>query len=78
VAAISYLWKGNATLGLVVGLAMVLNMIAAALSGVLVPLTLRALRIDPALASSIILTTVTDVAGFFFFLGLAAVARGWQ
>jgi magnesium transporter len=76
VAVISYFWKGSFVLGLVVGLAMVLNMVAAALSGVLVPYTLRALRIDPALASSIIMTTVTDVAGFFFFLGLATLIRG--
>jgi magnesium transporter len=52
---------------------MVLNMIAAALSGVLIPYGLKAIKIDPALASSIFLTTVTDVAGFFFFLGLAAL-----
>lgn len=76
VGVISYLWKGSYTLGVVVAIAMVLNMVAAGLSGVLVPYTLRALRIDPALASSIIMTTVTDVAGFFFFLGLAALARG--
>jgi magnesium transporter len=62
-------------LGIVVGVAMVLNMLAACLSGVLVPFTLRALKIDPALASSIMVTTVTDVAGFFFFLGLAALAQ---
>jgi magnesium transporter len=73
VGVISYLWKGSFNLGIVVGVAMVLNMVAAAVSGVLVPYTLRALRIDPALASSIIMTTVTDVAGFFFFLGLAAL-----
>jgi magnesium transporter len=66
-------WKGSVILGVVVAIAMVLNMIAAALSGVLVPFGLRALKIDPALASSIIVTTVTDVAGFFFFLGLAAM-----
>lgn len=66
-------WKGNVVLGIVVAVAMVLNMLAAALSGVLVPYGLRALKIDPALASSIIVTTVTDVAGFFFFLGLAAM-----
>lgn len=75
VGVISYAWKGSFVLGVVVGVAMVLNMIAAGLAGVLVPYTLRAFRIDPALASSIILTTVTDVAGFFFFLGLAAMAR---
>jgi magnesium transporter len=62
----------RATFG-VVAVAMLLNMVAAALSGVLVPYILRALKIDPALASSIIVTTVTDVAGFFFFLGLAAL-----
>jgi magnesium transporter len=56
---------------------MLLNMVAAALSGVLVPYTLKALRIDPALASCIMVTTVTDVAGFFFFLGLAALAMQW-
>lgn len=67
-------WKGNVILGAVVAVAMVLNMIAAALSGVLIPAALRTARIDPALASSIFLTTVTDVAGFFFFLGLATVA----
>jgi magnesium transporter len=53
-------------------------MLAAALAGVLVPYGLRALKIDPALASSIIVTTVTDVAGFFFFLGLAALVLHWQ
>ncbi|HEX7859444.1 MAG TPA: magnesium transporter [Verrucomicrobiae bacterium] len=77
VGLISYLWKGSYVLGIVVAVAMVLNMVAAGLSGVLVPYTLRALKIDPALASSIIMTTVTDVAGFFFFLGLAAFARSW-
>jgi magnesium transporter len=75
VGVISYLWKGSFDLGVVVAIAMVLNMVAAGISGVLVPYTLRAFRIDPALASSIIMTTVTDVAGFFFFLGLAALAR---
>ena len=53
---------------------MLLNLLAAALSGVLIPFGLKALKIDPALASSIILTTVTDVAVFFFFLSLGAWA----
>jgi len=73
VGVIGYWWKGSVLLGVVVGMAMVLNMMAAGLSGVLVPYGLKALRIDPALASSILVTTVTDVAGFFFFLGLAAL-----
>ncbi len=75
VGLISHAWKGSYDLGIVVAIAMVLNMVAAGVSGVLVPYTLKAMRIDPALASSIIMTTVTDVAGFFFFLGLAALAR---
>ena len=73
VGVIGYLWKGNAVLGVVVGLAMLLNLLAAGLAGVFVPYGLKWLRIDPALASSIFVTTVTDVAGFFFFLGLAAI-----
>jgi magnesium transporter len=56
---------------------MVLNQLAAGLSGVLIPLGLRFLKLDPALASSIFLTTVTDVAGFFFFLGLASLGLKW-
>jgi len=51
-------------------------MMAAALSGVLIPYGLKAIKIDPALASSIFLTTVTDVAGFFSFLGIAALLSG--
>jgi magnesium transporter len=74
VAVVGYWWKDSSLLGLVIGVAMVLNMVAAGLSGVLVPYTLKAMKIDPALASSIMVTTVTDVAGFFFFLGLAALA----
>jgi len=78
VGLIGWWWKGSATLGLVACAAMVLNQIAAAASGVIIPLGLRALKMDPALASSIFLTTVTDVAGFFFFLGLAAMGLKWM
>ncbi len=74
VGLISWLWKGHLVLGVVVCLAMILNMLAAALSGVLVPVCLRAIKVDPALASSIMVTTVTDVVGFFLFLSLAALA----
>jgi len=77
VGLIGWFWKGSATLGLVAGAAMVLNQLAAALSGVLIPLGLKSLKLDPALASSIFLTTVTDVAGFFFFLGLATLGLKW-
>jgi len=69
-----FLWKGDLTLGIVAGCAMILNQLAAAVSGVVIPLGLKMARVDPALASSIFLTTVTDVAGFLFFLGLASLA----
>lgn len=74
VGLIGYAWKGDVTLGWVAAIAMTLNLVAAAMSGILIPFGLKALKIDPALASSIFLTTVTDVAGFFFFLGLAYMA----
>lgn len=74
VGAISWLWRGDVVIGLVVCLAMLLNMIAAASAGVLVPIGLRAVKVDPALASSIMVTTVTDVVGFLLFLSLASIA----
>jgi magnesium transporter len=64
---------GNPGLGIVIGLAMITNMIAAGTAGVLIPLTLDKFRIDPAVASSTFVTTVTDVIGFFAFLGLAGL-----
>ncbi len=60
-------------LALMLGLAMVVNMFVAATAGTLIPLTLRALKVDPALASSVFITTLTDVFGFLSFLGLATV-----
>ncbi len=77
VGLIGWFWKGSVLLGVVAGAAMLLNQLAAAVAGVMIPLGLRTLRLDPALASSIFLTTVTDVAGFFFFLGLATLALRW-
>ncbi|WP_133122060.1 magnesium transporter, partial [Leptospira levettii] len=68
-----YLVKGNLTLGLVVGTAMLVNMMVASLVGSLVPILLKGMKIDPAIASSIFVTATTDVCGFFFFLGLATV-----
>lgn len=64
---------GDWHLGLVLGLAMIVNQIVAALGGVLVPLTLERMGLDPALASGTFVTTLTDVMGFFAFLGLATV-----
>ena len=74
VGLISWLWRGDWIIGLVVCLAMLLNMIAAASAGVLVPIGLRTVKVDPALASSIMVTTVTDVVGFLIFLSLATLA----
>jgi magnesium transporter len=71
VALIAYAWQGNPYLGMVIGLAMLGNLIVGPLAGVIVPMVLKTLGIDPALASSIFVTTFTDVMGFFLFLGLA-------
>jgi magnesium transporter len=70
---IAYFWFGSGELGLVIGVAMVVNLIVAALAGILIPLGLNALGVDPAITSAVFLTTVTDVVGFFAFLGLASV-----
>jgi magnesium transporter len=67
------LWQHNPVLGGVIGLAMIGNLIVAGVVGAFVPLVLKALRIDPALASSVIVTTFTDCAGFAFSLGLATL-----
>ncbi|WP_252108343.1 MULTISPECIES: magnesium transporter [unclassified Halomonas] len=73
VGAISYLWFGEMLITLVISLAIFINMSLANLSGVLIPLILKRLSIDPALSGAVILTTVTDVVGFLSFLGLATV-----
>lgn len=69
---VAWFWFDDLTLGLVIGLAMIINMIVAALAGTVVPIMLDRADIDPAIASSVFVTTVTDVVGFFAFLGLAA------
>ncbi len=71
--AIVSLWFGDWTIALVIAAAMAINLIAAAVAGTLLPVMLRSLKIDPALAGSVILTTVTDIVGFVSFLGLATV-----
>jgi magnesium transporter len=71
--AVAYFWFGQGDLGLVIAAAMVVNMLVAGLSGILIPLALDRLEIDPAVASAVFVTTVTDVVGFFAFLGLAAI-----
>jgi len=73
---LAFLWKSNVYLGLVVGTALALNTILAVLLGGLIPLLLKALKLDPALASGPILTTVTDMCGFFLVLSFATVLLG--
>lgn len=73
IGLIGYVWRGDLVLGVVACVSMILNVVAAAAAGVLIPLGLKTLKIDPALASSIMLTTVTDVVGFFLFLGMATL-----
>jgi magnesium transporter len=72
-AGIAFFWFGSGQLGLVIGVAMIVNLFAAALAGILIPLGLEELGLDPAIASGVFVTTVTDVVGFFAFLGLAAL-----
>jgi len=73
VGIVGYLWFGTAMLGVVLALAMIANMLAAGLAGILIPILLEKLDIDPALASGAFVTTVTDIVGFFSFLALATL-----
>ncbi len=73
---IGYVWKGNAMLGLILGLAMLGNMVVAGLTGAGVPLLLRRMKLDPAVSSAVFVTTITDILGFLLFLGLAAAFIG--
>ena len=70
---VAYLWKGNPFLGLVVGGALAVNTIVAVCLGGLIPLLLKRIKLDPALVSSPLLTTVTDMCGFFFVLSFASL-----
>lgn len=73
VAVVTYVWFGDDLLSAVIAAAMIVNMLVAGLFGISIPIILDKMDIDPALASSVFLTTVTDVVGFFAFLGLAAL-----
>jgi magnesium transporter len=72
-----YVWSRSSALALVIAFSMVLSMVAAGLAGAAIPMILTAIRQDPAQSSSIILTTVTDVVGFFSFLGIATLMAGF-
>jgi magnesium transporter len=69
----TWLVFGNTDLGVVIAMAMVINNLVAGLSGILIPVTLEKFDIDPAVASAVFVTTMTDVMGFFSFLGLATL-----
>jgi magnesium transporter len=69
---VTWLWFDDVALGVVIGSAMIINLVMAGASGALIPLALERLGVDPAVSSSVFLTTITDVVGFFAFLGLAA------
>jgi magnesium transporter len=73
VAALAVLWFGDWKIGGIIAAAILLNLLCAALAGVAIPLVMRRLNIDPALAGGVVLTTVTDVVGFLSFLGLATL-----
>jgi magnesium transporter len=70
---VTYIFWRDPWLGLILAMAMIINMFVAATAGTLIPLSLRALKVDPALASSVFITTLTDVFGFFSFLGLGTL-----
>ena len=73
IAAIGMIWAQKPVFGIVVGVSMLGNMCVATIVGYLVPVVLKKLKVDPALASAVFVTTFTDVCGFFFFLGLATL-----
>jgi magnesium transporter len=76
VGVVAALWFGPPQLGLVIAIALMANLLAAALAGVLIPIGLEKAKIDPALASGPFVTTVTDLVGFFAFLGVATLWFG--
>jgi len=73
VGLIAFFWFDSSLLGVVIAIAILLNIISAAVTGVLLPMLLARLKIDPALSGSVILTTVTDIVGFVAFLGLGSL-----
>jgi len=77
IATVAWIWKGNPYLGLVVGVAMAVNTVVAVSIGGTLPLLMRGMKLDPALASGPILTTITDMCGFFLILSLASAMLPW-
>jgi magnesium transporter len=76
VASLSIIWFGNFAIGMVIAFALVVNLLAGAFAGAVIPVILRQIGIDPAIAGGVVLTTVTDVVGIIAFLGLATLVLG--
>ena len=73
ISAVTWVWFGDMLIGVVIGAAMIVNLLIAGFAGVTIPIVLQKMKIDPAVASAVVLTTITDVVGFLAFLGLAAL-----
>lgn len=73
IAVVATIWFQDINIGIIIALAIVINLVAGAIAGTLLPIGLKSMGIDPALAGSVLLTTITDVVGFFAFLGLATI-----
>ena len=73
IAIIAVLWFDDMQIGYVIAAAIIINLFVAAFSGVAIPIILQKLKIDPAIAGSVLLTTITDIVGLFSFLGLATL-----
>ena len=70
---VTYFWFNSQQLAWVIGAALVVNMVVGAIAGIMVPIILQKLKIDPAISGAVVLTTLTDVIGFISFLGLATL-----
>ena len=77
IGVIAWYWSGKWMLGLIIGVAMLGNLFIAAIAGVAVPAALKWIGVDPALASGVFVTTITDIMGFAIFLGLASTFLQW-
>jgi magnesium transporter len=73
IGVIAWIWFSQPMLGVVIALSMIINLLSAGFFGAVIPLVLKKMNVDPAIGSTVILTTVTDIVGFFSFLGLASL-----
>jgi magnesium transporter len=73
VSLVTFAWFQSVDIALIIGAALIVNMVVAAAAGIIVPLALQKMNIDPAISGAVVLTTVTDVIGFMAFLGLASI-----